>query len=104
MCKMMPTDFVLTLPNIPGHRGMCIKSHEQNRLIPPRVRREYRIPVKMAKKPCLVCKNNKTLARISLSCMIEVYQTISALSLNFTVTGSDVKLLFSGVGHFLRPV
>ena len=48
MCKMIPTDFVLTLPNILGHRCTCIKSHDQSRLISPRVRREFLIPVKMA--------------------------------------------------------
>ena len=36
MRKMIPTDFVLTLPNIIGHsdRCTCIKSHDQSRLIP----------------------------------------------------------------------
>ena len=48
MRKMIPTDFVLTLPNILGHRCTCIKSHDQSRLISPRVRREFLIPVKMA--------------------------------------------------------
>ena len=46
MRKMIPTDFVLTLPrNILGHsdRCTCIKSHYQSR-----VRGECLIPVKMA--------------------------------------------------------
>ena len=41
MHKMIPTDFVLTLPNILGHKCTCIKSHDQSRLIPPRVRQEF---------------------------------------------------------------
>ena len=45
---MISTDFVLTLPNILGHRCTCTKSHDQNRLTPPRVRREFLILVKMA--------------------------------------------------------
>ena len=44
MRKMIPTDFVLTLPNILGHWCTCIKSHDQT----PRVKREFLIPVKMA--------------------------------------------------------
>ena len=48
MRKMIPTDFVLTLPNILGCRCTCIKSHDQSRLIPPCVRREFLISVKMA--------------------------------------------------------
>ena len=48
MRKMIPTDLVLTLPNILGHRCTCIKSHDQSRLIPPRVRREFLIPGKIA--------------------------------------------------------
>ena len=47
MRKMIPTDFVWTLPNILGHKCTCIKSHDQSRLTPPRVRREFLIPVKM---------------------------------------------------------
>ena len=47
MRKMIPTDFVLTLLNILGQRCTCIKSHDQSCLIPPRVRWEFLIPVKM---------------------------------------------------------
>ena len=43
---------------------------------------------------------NKTLARVNLSYMRDVYQKISALSPNFNVTESDIKLLFAALGHF----
>ena len=43
---------------------------------------------------------NKTLARVNLSYMRDVYQKISALSPNFYVTESDIKLLFAVLGHF----
>ena len=46
--KMIQTDFILTLPNILGHKCLCIKSHDQIHLIPPRVRQEFLIPVKMS--------------------------------------------------------
>ena len=45
---MISTEFVLMLPNILGHRCTCIKSHDQSRPIPPRVRQEFLTPVKMA--------------------------------------------------------
>ena len=41
MHKMIPTDFVLMLPNILGHKCTCIKSHDQSRLTPSRVRQEF---------------------------------------------------------------
>ena len=50
MHKMIPTDFVLTLPNILGHKCTCIKSRDQSGLIPPRVRREFLISEKIAEK------------------------------------------------------
>ena len=33
MCKMIPTAFVLTLPNILGHKCTCIKSNDQSKKI-----------------------------------------------------------------------
>ena len=45
---MISKDIVLTLLSILGHRCTCIKSYDQSRLIPHRVRREFLIPVKMA--------------------------------------------------------
>ena len=35
MCKMIATDFVFTLPSLPGHSCMCIRSHDQSHLLPP---------------------------------------------------------------------
>ena len=44
---------------------------------------------------------NKTLARVNLSNMRDVYQTISALSQNFNVYGVGHYVTFlQGLGHF----
>ena len=66
MHKMIPTDFVLMLPIILGHRCMCIKSRDQSRLIPPHVRREFLIPLKMAEN--LVGYARKSLSFIAYTC------------------------------------
>ena len=74
MGKMIPTDFVLMLPNILGHRCTCYKSHDQSRLMPPRVRQEFLIPVKMAETLSGMQEKNfypKRKSQISLSGMQE---------------------------------
>ena len=84
MRKMIPTDFDLTLPNIRGHRCTCIKSHDQSRIISPRVRQEFLIPVKMAEN-LLGYARNKMYSPVTCLCHAQIRgMTVGHVSFRWT--------------------